>query len=171
MKKEKIFRVVAVFLFVFFVDYFSKVAAHLLIPPIQGGVQTFPFGGIPVFKNFLGIDFCLNLVTNQGAAWGFLSSFSVSLLFLRIFAIGALFFYMLFSKKTVGLHFPLILIIAGALGNVVDCFIYGHVIDMFHFILWGYDFPVFNIADTVIFLGVMWMILLSFFYTKKSCPI
>jgi len=52
---------------------------------------------------------------------------------------------------------PLTMIIAGAVGNVVDSFVYGHVIDMVHFVFWGYSFPVFNVADSCIFLGVVSM--------------
>jgi len=52
------------------------------------------------------------------------------------------------------LYFPFALILTGAVGNVLDYFVYGHVIDMLHFVLWTYDFPVFNIADSLITLGV-----------------
>ena len=54
-------------------------------------------------------------------------------------------------------------IIVGAVGNLVDYVAYGFVVDMFHFILWGYDYPVFNVADTAITVGMGWLIVLSFF--------
>ncbi|MEK7340156.1 MAG: signal peptidase II, partial [Verrucomicrobiota bacterium] len=53
----------------------------------------------------------------------------------------------------------LVMVLAGAVGNVFDCIIYGHVIDMFCFIFWGYIYPVFNIADAAIFCGILMMLL------------
>jgi signal peptidase II len=51
------------------------------------------------------------------------------------------------------------MILAGAVGNVFDCIVYGHVIDMFCFIFWGYIYPVFNIADAAIFCGILMLLL------------
>jgi signal peptidase II len=46
------------------------------------------------------------------------------------------------------------LVLTGALGNILDYFLYGHVVDLFRFSFRGYSFPVFNCADVWIFLGV-----------------
>ena len=48
------------------------------------------------------------------------------------------------------------LILAGAISNVIDTFVYGHVVDMIHFTFWGYDYAVFNLADSAVCLGVFW---------------
>ena len=53
------------------------------------------------------------------------------------------------------------LIAVGALGNIVDYSLYGHVIDFFHFTFWGYSFPVFNWADSYITVGLFFFLLLS----------
>jgi signal peptidase II len=43
---------------------------------------------------------------------------------------------------------------------VLDYLLYGHVIDFFHFVFWGYSFPIFNCADSYITLGVLGLIFL-----------
>lgn len=123
----------------------------------------YPYGGIGVFKNFLGIEFSIAHQTNRGAAWGVLTDFQLPLLYLRMALIVTLMVYALWINSNKHWSVPLALIIAGAIGNVCDYFIYGHVIDMLHFILWGYDFPVFNIADSAIFIGISWILLISCF--------
>ena len=59
----------------------------------------------------------------------------------------------------------------GALCNILDYFFYGHVIDMLHFVFWGYDYPVFNVADSFICIGVFWLFFASlkeFMNLRKS---
>jgi signal peptidase II len=113
-----------------------------------------PFQGVFVFRNFFGIDFSLDYVKNTGAAWGFLSSLQSYLLWGRCAIILSLLGFIFFSSLPFGRKAFLSWIVAGAFGNVLDFFIYGHVVDMFHFCFWGYSFAVFNIADSMIFCGV-----------------
>lgn len=65
-------------------------------------------------------------------------------------------------------HLGFALIIAGALGNLVDRFLYGHVIDyiLFHTETWS--FAVFNLADSFITIGAGCVILDEFFGPKKA---
>jgi signal peptidase II len=130
----------------------AYIVDHII--PMQWSISIYPYGGIPVFQDWHGIDFSLNYAMNKGAAWGAFSSFSSALLYMRFLIIGALLSYLLFSKATFWKKLFLSLITTGAIGNVVDFFVYGHVVDMFHFCFWGYSFPVFNVADSAIFCGV-----------------
>lgn len=143
-------------------DYVSKSLIHQYLPLMQSYWQ-YPYGGIPVFKNFLGIEFSISHQINRGAAWGILAHYQVPLLYLRIFLIFGVFVYLVAFNRHRSWTIPLMLILAGALGNVIDYFLYGHVIDMFHFVLWGYEFPVFNIADTAIFIGISSLLIISTF--------
>jgi len=120
---------------------------------------------LPIFKNFFGIDLSLSLITNRGAALGLFSNFQIPLLLFRIVVI-LLLFVMICRKKNRDLFFPLALIIFGAIGNVGDFFIYGFVIDFIQCTFWGYPFPLFNVADICISLGVLWFFLLSTFRKK-----
>ncbi|MFI5335094.1 MAG: signal peptidase II [Chlamydiales bacterium] len=42
------------------------------------------------------------------------------------------------------------------------------MIDMFHLFFWGYSYPVFNIADASIFLGIVWLLFQSFVRKKNA---
>jgi signal peptidase II len=154
---------------IFILDYYSKMYVTSFFEPPLYSSPVFPFGGISIFRNFLGIDFCIHHVTNRGAAWGLFSTFQEALLLFRISVIIGLIIYMVRSPKAKPFYFPLTLIITGALGNVVDYFLYGHVVDMFHFIFWGRHYPVFNIADSAIFCGIVWICLHSYFSKREKC--
>ena len=155
---------------IFCLDYITKALVDFYIQPIQYASTIFPYGGISIFQNFFGIDFCLNHVANRGAAWGMFSKMQELLLILRIVVIGGLVVYMARSPKAAVYHFPLTLIVAGAVSNVLDYFVYGHVIDMFHFIFWGYSYPVFNVADISIFCGISWIVMHSLATKRRHVP-
>ncbi len=57
---------------------------------------------------------------------------------------------------------PYSLIIAGALGNLIDRFRFGYVIDFIEWYYKGFSWPVFNIADSCIVAGAVLLILFSF---------
>lgn len=148
-------------LFILIADQLSKFLTHAYLPLMNHQTLWYPYGGIGIFKNFLGIEFSISHQINRGAAWGVLSEYQMPLLYARIVLISILIIYCLFFNKHKNWNIPLALIIAGAIGNVIDFFLYGHVVDMLHFILWGYDFPVFNIADSAIFIGISWLLIVS----------
>jgi signal peptidase II len=152
-------------LVIFLIDFAVKGWANATLPRMSESSPFYPYGGIGIFKNFLGVEFSLSLATNRGAAWGMGADHQMPLLYLRILLLVGLIIWLLFYNTHRHLRYPFALVVAGAIGNVVDTFIYGHVIDMFHFVLWGYDFPVFNVADSAIFIGIAWMFLQS--YTKR----
>lgn len=127
----------------------------------------FPYGGIGFFQNFLGVDFSVVHAVNTGAAWGTFSHYQMPLLIARIGLILALIGYLLFSSISIKKRIAFCFVTAGALGNVVDYFIYHHVVDMFLFSFQGHHFPVFNIADSFIFLGICYLFIEGLF-PKKS---
>ncbi len=167
MKKKGV-RTAFLFLLLLFLDQSTKFFTFRHIPLMSWTHTVYPYGGIPVFQDLFGISFSLNQLQNLGAAWGLFAAYSEQLLWVRLFFVGALFFYWLFFPIPSFKRRSLFLILVGALGNVIDFFVYGHVIDMFHFNLWGYDFPVFNVADSLICIGVLFLFLLSFHNKKEK---
>lgn len=147
------FRLIWIALGILTVDIVSKAMTHFYLNPFELSPHFFPFGGVSIFQAF-GIDFCIHHVTNRGMAWGVGSGLQTLILLARIGVVVGLTGYLCFSAKAYERKYALVMIIAGGLGNVLDYFIYGHVIDMFHFIFWGYSYPVFNVADASIFLGI-----------------
>lgn len=115
---------------------------------------------LPVFTIPPGISFALESVYNRGGAWGILADYSLPLLLFRMAMVVAIFGYLAFFNQSRKLAFPLLLIVTGAIGNIVDCFVYGHVVDMLHFTFRGRSYGIFNVADSYIFVGCMAMMLL-----------
>jgi len=155
---KKIGSFFAILLIVLGVDSALKAYIHQCIPLFSHSLPFFPFGGIGVFHDWHGISFSIVHVLNKGAAWGMFASLQKYLLIARIGIIGVLIANLFFSKTTFLRTLGLSLIIAGALGNVVDFFVYGHVVDMFYFTFGSYSYPVFNIADSSIFAGIALLI-------------
>lgn len=160
MNLKNAFRLLLVAVAILTVDVVVKGLTHFYFAPYEHAPHVFPFGGVSIFQAF-GIDFSIHHVTNKGVAWGLGSGFQDLILLIRIAIITSLVVYLFRSPKAYPQRYPLMLIVAGGIGNIIDYFIYGHVIDMFHFILWGYSYPVFNIADAAIFFGIITLLLKS----------
>jgi len=144
-------------------DALLKMYVRTSISPLHLASSVYPYGGIGIVHAWHGIDFSIIHASNTGAAWGLFASLKEYLLYARVLIIGALLSYLLFVKTSRFRQLCLLFITAGAIGNVLDMFIYGHVIDMFYANLWGYSFPVFNLADSFICCGVCLLLLESLF--------
>ncbi|NLC54340.1 MAG: signal peptidase II [Erysipelothrix sp.] len=111
---------------------------------------------IEIVKGF----FSLTKVKNSGAAWGLFSGY-MWLFF--IVSIIALYFMLKLYKKSLNkdyyFSFALILMIGGTLGNLIDRLLFGYVRDFLNFIIFTYDYPVFNVADMALVIGVGLVIL------------
>lgn len=143
------------------VDFLLKSYIDLNIPLMSWKYPHYPYGGIAIFENLFGISFSINYVQNLGAAWGVLSTYSSMLFWVRLTLIITMVIYALFLNQEKKRNIPLLLIITGAIGNVLDFFVFGYVVDMFHFRFWGYSFPVFNFADSMITIGIFFLIMTS----------
>lgn len=168
MKGSSLLKICGVIVGVLFLDVLVKWVVQAYLPLISRSVPLYPYGGVGVFQHFFGIEFSIVHETNKGAAWGVFADFQPYLMVLRVILVGILLSYIIFFNRQESFQMPLTLIVAGAIGNVIDFFVYGHVVDMFHFVFGDYYFPVFNIADSAIFIGVVWIFLRSVFFQKKS---
>ncbi len=170
MKKGRVWTLTLLALCFFSLDIFTKywVQHHLI--RMQYVFPFYPYGGIGVFQNFLGIDLCINLVSNRGGAWGIFSSYPMILLNVRIGIILTLTIYTFFFNKLRKRTVPFVMILVGATANIVDYFIYGAVVDMFHFVFWNYSYPVFNVADMLIFFGVAALLVQTLIEKVKRDP-
>jgi signal peptidase II len=118
--------------------------------------RTFMHGEEKTITGF----FNLVLAYNPGAAFSFLSNQGGwQKYFFAAIAIAAVVFIIYLLRKHAGQRmfcWALALIMGGALGNLIDRLMYGHVIDFLDFHLRGVGhFPAFNIADTAITIGAI----------------
>lgn len=115
---------------------------------------------LPLFvASFFGkIDLWIDLVYNQGAAWGSFAKYGKPLLLARI-SILTFVLFLFFRSNNFIKKIAYSLVIAGAFGNLYDTFSYGKVIDMIHFIFFGKSFGIFNLADASIFIGLITLLL------------
>jgi len=97
------------------------------------------------------------LLFNKGAAFSFFSGYHQVLGWLGlVFAIGAMIYVFMQRGKLSWLKEKgLLLLAAGSLGNMLDRFRLGYVIDFIDFVILPGDFPVCNVADLLISLGVV----------------
>ena len=107
---------------------------------------------ITVIKNF----FYITLVGNTGAAFNILSSSTVLLIIISVIVLNVIYFCLIKGKNLS--NFEQIsygLLIGGITGNLIDRVIHMQVIDYLDFTFFGYNFPVFNLADIAIVVSII----------------
>lgn len=111
--------------------------------------------------------FNLTYVRNYGAAFSFLSDaggwqrWFFTGIAVGISVVIAIWMSRLNRSQT-KLSLALSLVLAGAIGNLIDRSVYGYVIDFFHLYYQNWHYPAFNIADSVICIGAALLIWDSF---------
>lgn len=107
---------------------------------------------LPVIDNF----FYITSHRNRGAAWGILQDSRYFFIIVTIILFLALIYYIKknHSKLTFFDKITFALIFGGGLGNFIDRVKSGEVIDFLDFNLFGYAYPIFNLADIFICIGV-----------------
>lgn len=109
---------------------------------------------IPVINNF----FYLTLCHNEGAAWGIFSGNSLIIIIGTIIAIFLIYHFIYCFKNNTRNNIAFGLLYGGLAGNLIDRIVSRYVIDFLDFYIFKYDYPVFNIADICIVLGVILLI-------------
>ena len=119
---------------------------------------------IPVIQKFFHITY----LQNTGMAWSLLSGFQILLSLAAVVAIGVMIWYLLAKRPDRITSISLSLMIGGAAGNLIDRLFLVYVRDFLHFYIWGYDFPVFNIADCALCIGVFILIIATWQEERKE---
>lgn len=113
--------------------------------------------------------FVLHYLENKGAAFGMLQNQKLFFIFSAVVILTLFIFVMIklpLEKKYRYTHICLVLISAGACGNMIDRLRYDYVVDFFYFKL--INFPVFNVADIYVTIGTALLIILYLFYYKEE---
>lgn len=111
--------------------------------------------------------FAITYVRNTGAAWSILEG---NRWFFVVIAIAVSVYLMVLirrEKKGI-LLIGMVLMLTGTIGNLYDRAMLGYVRDMFAFNIFGYPFPVFNVADSCLVIGVGFIFLDIMITGKKE---
>ncbi|MCG8551134.1 MAG: signal peptidase II [Desulfobacterales bacterium] len=117
---------------------------------------------LPLYTHITVIDHFFNIthVLNPGAAFGFFAEQSPGIrkfVFLFLSSGVALFVLWLYRKTAqshIFLSYGLALIFGGAVGNLIDRFRFGKVVDFLDFYVGALHWPAFNVADSAISIGM-----------------
>ena len=124
-----------------------------------------PIHNMTLVEGFMDLTF----VENRGVAFGMFSGQRWFILLLTgIIAVGLIWFYKAMPKKKE--YFPLrvslVMVLSGAIGNIIDRLFRGYVVDFFEFTF--FEWPVFNVADIYVVVGVTLLALMILFVVKDE---
>lgn len=115
--------------------------------------------------------FNITMVWNRGVSFGLFASESDMgryMLIALALVISGILAFMIRKAQSRFEIFAMATVIGGALGNVIDRFRFGAVADFLDFHAYGWHFPVFNIADAAITIGIAFLILYGLFLAPKD---
>ncbi len=135
-------------------------------------VQTLPAYTPVDYASWLRSILSLTYVKNTGVAFGLFPQLGVVFTVLSaLVVVGILFFQRTIPSEESWLHAALGLVIGGALGNLLDRVTRGYVVDFFDVNFWPlHNWPVFNVADSAIVVGVTILLIQSFFFEVQPEP-
>ena len=104
--------------------------------------------------------FSISSHRNRGAAWGILQDSRLFFLVVTVIFIAILTYYLFKQKNTLSSFDKgtFALVYGGAIGNFIDRLTRHEVVDFLDFRIFGYDFPIFNLADSFICVGVLFLL-------------
>ena len=157
---NKIWKYLVMISFIVILDQLTKATVQ----------SNFELGeSVPVIPGFFNFTF----VKNPGAAFGFGANAHdiFRLIAFKVIPVGACFWLLslIWQTRTQIFILPLSysLILAGAIGNLIDRFYFGYVVDFFDFYYSSYHFPAFNIADSCITIAAILLSVFFIFFEKK----
>jgi len=112
---------------------------------------------------------CIDLVLhyNKGVAFSMLAFLGPYLKWIQLVLVTVILFVIFKERYVYRYAFPLGLLVGGALGNVYDRFIHEGVVD---YVAWhcGFNFAVFNYADVMIDIAVVWILVMVYFSPEDT---
>ena len=123
------------------------------------------YESVPVIENF----FHFTYITNDGMAFGIDFPFGYFIFSLVSALLTIFLFWYLWSVRNDSLliRLGLAMIIAGAVGNLIDRLMLGEVIDFLDFMIGNFHWYVFNLADSYVTVGMVLILTDSIFLEKK----
>ncbi|MBX4161856.1 signal peptidase II [Priestia megaterium] len=120
---------------------------------------------ITVIENFLYIT----SHRNRGAAWGILQGqMWFFYLITVVVVVGLIIYIQKLKKQDKWFGVALALMLGGAIGNFIDRVVRKEVVDFVNTYIFTYDFPIFNVADSALVVGVIIMFIMTLFEGKMK---
>ncbi|ADF41077.1 MULTISPECIES: signal peptidase II [Priestia] len=120
---------------------------------------------ITVIENFLYIT----SHRNRGAAWGILQGqMWFFYLITVVVVVGLIIYIQKLKKQDKWFGIALALMLGGAIGNFIDRVVRKEVVDFVNTYIFTYDFPIFNVADSALVVGVIIMFIMTLFEGKMK---
>jgi len=160
VKRDYIFFIIPA-LVVIILDQVSKLI-------VAGSIKHYE--SIPVIEGFLNLVH----VRNRGMAFGLMNRPDAQITFyiliaVTIAAVILLFFWFNSLKgRDRKLILGISLIVGGAIGNLIDRVRFKEVIDFLDFFIGKYHWPAFNLADSSITVGALWVVINIFFFSSSN---
>ena len=108
---------------------------------------------------------------NEGITFGFFQGATETILLLTAAAsLGILLWFVFTRNRSRLLHVALALVLSGAIGNLHDRWIWHKVRDFVQLWFWGWPYPAFNVADSMIVVGVVLILWREIFGRKGAKP-
>lgn len=136
-------------------------AVILIIDQVVKSVMEIYFKlneSVVLIKNF----FAITVVHNTGGAWSILNNYSYLFIIFSGLALILLIKLMFNFKNNLRNNIAFAFVISGIMSNLADRMFLGYVRDFLDFKILGYDYPIFNIADIAIVLGVILLVVAIF---------
>ena len=106
--------------------------------------------------------FNITVAHNTGGAWSILNNHSYLFIIFSVVALIVLIRFMFQFKNNLRNNIAFACTVAGIMSNLADRLFVGYVRDFLDFKILGYDYPIFNIADIAIVVGVLLLIVAIF---------
>lgn len=146
-------------IFIVIIIALDQLTKYMIVKSLEIG------DSVKVIKNLLYIT----SHRNEGAAWGILQG--KMWLFYIVTIVVLVILVMFFKSEGYGkplIQFGLSLLIAGSIGNFIDRLFRSEVVDFIDTYIFGYNFPIFNVADAALTIGVIVLIIVILFEGKEE---
>lgn len=163
LAKKKVSVLAGYFVVFFLLVVLDQWSKHLAVTYLKGQAD------IPLMKDI----FELSYLENTGMAWGILAGARWLFLVGTTLILFLIFYALLkapMTKRYIPMRVVLTVLSAGAVGNLIDRFFHGYVVDFFSFCL--INFPIFNVADCyVVISGILFVLMFLFYYKEEELSV